>query len=202
MVSRVIAADTGLTDDEALLLASGLTGLAQTGARHWLRSGRRVPKASRPPRRGAVLARHLGLPALHPPTGAVLGRALRPRRTSRAAARPGPADRLGCHQTRAGSSRAHPGSSRWRRWSWRSRSGCSTHPARSCSRAARAARRSPRPSPPRVKAGGLLSLTDEKGRVVVVPVDKLAYVEVGSPSAAGSASAADAGPQPRTQHGF
>ncbi len=32
-----------------------------------------------------------------------------------------------------------------------------------------------------VKAGGLLSLTDEKGRVVVVPVDKLAYVEVGSP---------------------
>ncbi len=44
MVSRVIAADTGLTDDEALLLASGLTGLAQIAARHWLRSGRRVPK--------------------------------------------------------------------------------------------------------------------------------------------------------------
>jgi hypothetical protein len=32
-----------------------------------------------------------------------------------------------------------------------------------------------------VKAGGLLSLTDDKGRVVVVPVDKLAYVEIGSP---------------------
>jgi Protein of unknown function (DUF3107) len=32
-----------------------------------------------------------------------------------------------------------------------------------------------------IEAGGLLHLQDEKGRVVVVPVDKLAYVEVGSP---------------------
>ena len=29
---------------------------------------------------------------------------------------------------------------------------------------------------------GLLSLTDTKGRRVIVPVDKLAYVEIGSPS--------------------
>jgi hypothetical protein len=29
---------------------------------------------------------------------------------------------------------------------------------------------------------GLLSLTDSKGRRVVVPADKLAYVEIGSPS--------------------
>ena len=29
---------------------------------------------------------------------------------------------------------------------------------------------------------GLLSLTDTKGRRVVVPADKLAYVEIGSPS--------------------
>lgn len=29
---------------------------------------------------------------------------------------------------------------------------------------------------------GLLSLTDAKGRRVVVPADKLAYVEIGSPS--------------------
>ncbi len=28
-------------------------------------------------------------------------------------------------------------------------------------------------------AGGLLSLTDEKGRRVLVPVEKLAYVEIG-----------------------
>ena len=30
---------------------------------------------------------------------------------------------------------------------------------------------------------GLLTLTDTKGRRVVVPVDKLAYVEIGSPTA-------------------
>lgn len=30
--------------------------------------------------------------------------------------------------------------------------------------------------------GGLLSLTDEKGRRVLVPVDKLAYVEIGEQS--------------------
>lgn len=30
---------------------------------------------------------------------------------------------------------------------------------------------------------GLLSLTDSKGRRVIVPADKLAYVEIGSPSA-------------------
>ncbi len=29
---------------------------------------------------------------------------------------------------------------------------------------------------------GLLSLTDTKGRRIVVPVDKLAYVEIGSPT--------------------
>lgn len=32
-----------------------------------------------------------------------------------------------------------------------------------------------------LKSGAPLSLTDDKGRVVVVPVDKLAYVEIGSP---------------------
>lgn len=30
--------------------------------------------------------------------------------------------------------------------------------------------------------GGVLSLTDNKGRRVVVPLDKLAYVELGSPT--------------------
>jgi len=30
-------------------------------------------------------------------------------------------------------------------------------------------------------AGGLLVLADEKGRQVLVPVDKLAYVEIGEP---------------------
>jgi hypothetical protein len=30
--------------------------------------------------------------------------------------------------------------------------------------------------------GGVLSLTDTKGRRILVPADKLAYVEIGSPS--------------------
>lgn len=44
LIAEVIAEDTGLSDDESLLLASGLTGLAQTSARHWLREGGSVPK--------------------------------------------------------------------------------------------------------------------------------------------------------------
>jgi hypothetical protein len=32
-----------------------------------------------------------------------------------------------------------------------------------------------------VKSGGLLNLTDEHGRRIVVPADKLAYVEIGEP---------------------
>ncbi len=31
--------------------------------------------------------------------------------------------------------------------------------------------------------GGLLSLTDSKGRRVIVPADRLAYVELGTPTA-------------------
>lgn len=30
--------------------------------------------------------------------------------------------------------------------------------------------------------GGMLSLTDEKGRVVLIPIEKLAYLEIGEPS--------------------
>ena len=32
-----------------------------------------------------------------------------------------------------------------------------------------------------LKAGGLLTLVDERGRRVVVPSDRLAYVEIGEP---------------------
>ncbi len=45
LVSKVIAEDTGLTEAEALLLAAGLTGQAQTAARRWLRDGSDIPKA-------------------------------------------------------------------------------------------------------------------------------------------------------------
>jgi AcrR family transcriptional regulator len=43
-VSAVIAEDTGLTGDEAMLLAMGLTGTAQIAARYWLTQGRSVPQ--------------------------------------------------------------------------------------------------------------------------------------------------------------
>jgi hypothetical protein len=33
-----------------------------------------------------------------------------------------------------------------------------------------------------LKNGGVLSLADEKGRVVLIPIEKLAYVEIGEPT--------------------
>ena len=33
-----------------------------------------------------------------------------------------------------------------------------------------------------LKIGGVLSLTDEKGRVVLIPIEKLAYIEIGEPT--------------------
>lgn len=44
LVAVVIASDTGLSEDEAMLLATGLTGMAQTTARRWLRNRRALPK--------------------------------------------------------------------------------------------------------------------------------------------------------------
>ena len=46
LVAVVIVADTGLSEDEAMLLATGLTGMAQTSARRWLRNRRALPKAT------------------------------------------------------------------------------------------------------------------------------------------------------------
>jgi len=46
LVSQVIAQDTGLSAEEAMILAMGLTGLAETAARRWIREGSRVPKRS------------------------------------------------------------------------------------------------------------------------------------------------------------
>jgi len=42
-IARVISADTGLTDDEATLLAIGIIGTAETAARRWLREGKVIP---------------------------------------------------------------------------------------------------------------------------------------------------------------
>lgn len=44
LISAVIAEDTGLSIDESMLLAVGLTGTAQVAARYWLASGNPVPR--------------------------------------------------------------------------------------------------------------------------------------------------------------
>lgn len=43
-VSKVIAEDTGLGQDEAMLLAIGLTGMAQVTARYWISKGVPIPR--------------------------------------------------------------------------------------------------------------------------------------------------------------
>jgi len=43
-VSEVISEDTDLPEDEAMLLAVGLCGMAQITARYWLGNGRKIPR--------------------------------------------------------------------------------------------------------------------------------------------------------------
>jgi AcrR family transcriptional regulator len=43
-ISHVIAADTGLPEDQSMLVAMGLTGMAQTAARYWLREKGSIPR--------------------------------------------------------------------------------------------------------------------------------------------------------------
>ena len=45
LIAAVIAEDTGLNDEQALLLASGMQGMTQVAARRWLRGG--APDVSR-----------------------------------------------------------------------------------------------------------------------------------------------------------
>lgn len=42
-LARLIWQDTGLSDERALLVAQGVTGMAQTSARFWLAQGRSIP---------------------------------------------------------------------------------------------------------------------------------------------------------------
>jgi len=69
VIARVIAEDTGLSDDQAMLLASGLQGMTQVAARRWLRDD--SPAISR--EEAAELISGLGwrgisgFPLTHPP---------------------------------------------------------------------------------------------------------------------------------------
>jgi AcrR family transcriptional regulator len=44
MISQVIREDTGMSEDEAHFLGTGLVGMAQVTARYWLNSNRPIPK--------------------------------------------------------------------------------------------------------------------------------------------------------------
>jgi hypothetical protein len=43
-ISEVIAEDTGVDDERALLLGSALAGMAQVAARHWLAQDSGIPE--------------------------------------------------------------------------------------------------------------------------------------------------------------
>lgn len=43
MVAEVISTDTGLSEEQSLLLAHGLLGMAQVAAQRWLRDGKKIP---------------------------------------------------------------------------------------------------------------------------------------------------------------
>ncbi|MEZ5115121.1 MAG: TetR/AcrR family transcriptional regulator [Candidatus Nanopelagicales bacterium] len=70
LVSAVISEDTGLSHDEAMLLATGLIGAAQTAARRWLREEGRVPRDAAAMLLASLSWRGIrGFPMSHPPAG-------------------------------------------------------------------------------------------------------------------------------------
>ncbi len=69
MAAAVIADDTGLSDEEALLLASGMLGLVQVSARRWMRAGPdRLPREGASELVASLAWRGIsGFPLTHPP---------------------------------------------------------------------------------------------------------------------------------------
>ncbi len=68
--AAVIAEDTGLSDDEALLLSSGMQGMVQVAARRWLRGGTdQVSREDAADLIASLAWRGIsGFPLTHPPT--------------------------------------------------------------------------------------------------------------------------------------
>jgi AcrR family transcriptional regulator len=69
MSAAVIAEDTGLSDDQALLLSSGMQGMVQVAARRWLRGGTQpVSRADAAELIASLAWRGIsGFPLTHPP---------------------------------------------------------------------------------------------------------------------------------------
>lgn len=67
-VSHVITADTGLSEDQAIVLAFGLIGMAQTSARRWLRDRAALPREEAATLVASLAWRGIrGFPMSHPP---------------------------------------------------------------------------------------------------------------------------------------
>ena len=68
MLGRVISEDTGLSANEAELLASGLLGMAQIAARRWLREDPRITREAAVDLIAGLGWRGIGgFPLSHPP---------------------------------------------------------------------------------------------------------------------------------------
>jgi AcrR family transcriptional regulator len=68
MISAVIAQDTDLGQEEAMILGTGLTGLAQTAARHWLATGSLISQKAAARDLYQLAWRGIsGFPLTHPP---------------------------------------------------------------------------------------------------------------------------------------
>jgi AcrR family transcriptional regulator len=69
-IAAVIAADTGLSAEEALLLGTGLQGMAHVSARRWLRNThQKIDRAAAAELIAALAWRGIrGFPMTHPPT--------------------------------------------------------------------------------------------------------------------------------------
>jgi hypothetical protein len=86
MISAVIAEDTDLGQEEAMILGTGLTGLAQTAARHWLATGSLITQKAAARDLYQLAWRGIsGFPLTHPP-------ASKPVAESDLAAEPAPLD--------------------------------------------------------------------------------------------------------------
>ena len=67
--AQVIAEDTGLSDDEALLVSSGMLGTVQVAARRWLRDGDEVSREAAADLITSLAWRGIsGFPLTHPPS--------------------------------------------------------------------------------------------------------------------------------------
>ncbi len=70
MMADVIAEDTGLSEDQAHLLATGLLGMAQIAARNWLRDPQTLTRDAAIDLIASLGWRGIGgFPLSHPPTG-------------------------------------------------------------------------------------------------------------------------------------